>query len=275
MNIVRRMSYRPGVMAFARSLHLTDLMRTAYYLWVTSGGGAATFKVAGAEGKFYVRTPQELRFFESYFTLERPFLEAILEVLSPGDVFYDVGCHVGKIAVPVARALGGKGRVVAFEPAGEFRSRLEAHLELNGVNNVDIFDVALGEADAAGELFVGGDTCPSLVRGASGGQGGPQRSERIDIVNGDSFRENLNLPVPRVIKIDVEGFEYSVIRGLQKTLADPVCELLCLEIHPKLLPAGVTPDAVISLIRQSGFCNINLENRVDEILVVAKKRTVA
>lgn len=271
MSIIRKMSYRPGVMAFARSLHLTDLLRTTYYRWVTSSDGVAKFSVAGAEGKFYVRTPEELRFFESYFALEKPFLEAILEVLSPGDVFYDVGCHVGRIAIPVARALGGAGRVIAFEPDGEFRDRLETHLKLNGIKNADIFNVALGETNTTGKLFVGGGSCPSLVPHTGGGSNPSQSFETVWVVNGDSFREDHNLPIPRGVKIDVEGYEYAVLRGLERTLADPRCELLCVEIHPQLLPDGVRRADITRLIRHLGFRSIDSHPRVNELLVVAKK----
>ena len=59
--------------------------------------------------------------------------------------------------------------------------------------------------------------------------------------------------MPRLVKIDVEGAEYGVIRGLSGTLSHPSCRMVCCEIHPPLLPSGVTQDAVLALLRDLGF----------------------
>ncbi|HVA01219.1 MAG TPA: FkbM family methyltransferase [Terriglobia bacterium] len=271
MGVFRRLSYRSGVMGLARSLHLTKLLRRIYYRCVTSSDGVVKLKMAGTEGKFYVRTPEELRFFEAYFVLEKLFLQALISTLSPGDVFFDVGCNVGKLAIPVARVLGNAGRVIAFEPQEDFCSILETHLKLNGLRNVEVFKVALGEENKTAQLFVGGGACPSLLPHAQNGAKDAQASEAVEVVEGDWFRETHSLPVPRAVKIDVEGYEYSVLRGLKRTLADPKCELLCLEIHPTLLPNGVRSDTLIDFVRLLGFRKIDSCARVDEILVVAKK----
>lgn len=259
-------------MALARSLHLTNLLRKLYYWWATSSDGIVHLKLGEADGRFYIRTPEELRFFESYFLLEKAFLDALISTLRPGEVFYDVGTNVGKLAVPVAKVVGRKGQVIAFEPEERFCRQLHENLDLNGLTNVRVFKVALGEENAVGQLQVGGGSCPSMVPHRSSASGKPPGTfETVKIVQGDWLRENEKLPVPRAIKIDVEGFEYAVLRGLRRTLAEPQCELLCLEIHPKLLPPEASPEAITAFVNSLGFTCLRTYPRVDEIHVVATK----
>ena len=86
----------------------------------------------------------------------------------------------------------------------------------------------------------------------------------MEIAQGDELAAAEKLPTPRVVKIDVEGYEHAVIQGLRHTLSDPVCEMICCEIHPSMLPAGVTPDAVLDLVERLGFKQIQQFPRWDK-----------
>jgi len=79
------------------------------------------------------------------------------------------------------------------------------------------------------------------------------------------------LPVPKAVKIDVEGFEYNVIRGLKQTLGHPACKTLCCEIHPYCLPDGITPQVIIDEVKSLGFGRITSVHRVGEIQIAASK----
>ena len=184
-------------------------------------------------------------------------------------LFGQIPSSVGEFTLPLARIVGESGRVLSFEPGESTSKRLLDNVKLNGFGNVRIFRKALGEEDSVATLFSGGFKCPSIVPPE---QDADHRSvsENIEIVRGDTFFATEKLPAPRAIKIDVEGFEYAVLRGLRGTLADPKCRLICLEIHPRLLPDGVTPEAITALLRTSGF-ELQVEKRDDELHVVALK----
>lgn len=81
----------------------------------------------------------------------------------------------------------------------------------------------------------------------------------------DFLVQNRNLLLPKAVKIDVEGYEYPVIRGLRKTISQEICQLVYCKIPSNLFPAGVKPPMIIDLIKSLGFSHIKTYNRGGEI----------
>lgn len=84
------------------------------------------------------------------------------------------------------------------------------------------------------------------------------------VVYGDNFVEEQKLRLPRAVKVDVEGYEYAVIRGLTRTLANPQCKIVCCEVHPHLLPPPQTPGMVLDLLERLGFQRIETHPRTKD-----------
>jgi FkbM family methyltransferase len=202
---------------------------------------------------------------------ERDFLEALKAHLHPGETALDVGAHLGQFTVPLAKILGERGLVLSFEPAESIYQRLVDHVKLNGLTNVQAFKKALGDKDGAGRIFFGGGNTPSIVP-LDSDSAYRSVSENIEIVRGDTFFAREKLPTPHAVKIDVEGFEYAVLRGLCDTLASPTCRLVCVEIHPELLPSGASTEGITELLRSLGYGEIKIEPRDPELHLVAVKQ---
>lgn len=278
MNTFRRLAYRSDLRRLARFLHLTEILKKCYYRWVVSSESVFRTRVEGIDCRFYAHSPAELQGIETSFMgllSEKDFLEALIANLRPGDVFYNVGSHVGKFTIPISKVVGEKGQVIAFEPEPGFYNRLLANLELNALSNVRVFKKALGDENCPGRLFVGGSACPSLLA-HEGNAEQQSASEDVDIVQGDWVVRTEGLPIPRAVKIDVEGYEFSVLRGLEHTLAHPACELLCCEIHSPSevftsLPPGVTLQMIVEFVKSAGFSHLCLRPRGDQIHMIARK----
>jgi len=272
-SFVKSASYNPIVRRVVRALHLTRLARSLYYRWALPRSRIYTVEDNGGKYRFYMPTAVELRAME--IQTERHLVRRLLSALRPGDTVWDVGAHLGYWAVQVAKAVGPHGGVVAFEPLSENYNVLLANLELNGLRNVIALRVALGSCrlqerlNRPGPGWTTGHS--SLLRPVSGAA----TYEVVDVAPGDALREERQLPVPRAIKIDVEGYEYFVLQGLQRTLALPACELICCEVHPRLLPPAVTAQTVSGLIELLGFARIDLDfvGGPDPFHVFASKRT--
>lgn len=262
MNPLKRLTYRREVSALAGALHLSGFLRKYYYRWVRPRDGILRFEVCGISGRFHVRNYRELRILDAAEIGERDVLELLIRTVRSGDVVYDIGASVGLYTVLLARAVGEQGQVIAFEPDSESYVHHQDNLKLNGLTNVRCIRKALGEQNGEGRLYVvDGVSCPRLLRLPKSETTCHVRSEAIEMVEGDRFVESEHLPPPRVVKIDVEGYEYAVIHGLRRTLAQPSCRLVCCEIHPHLLPPSEKPEAISALLRTLGFARIETQLR--------------
>jgi len=260
---LKQLTYRPEVITLAGKLHLRSILREWYYWWARPRDGIVRIELAGASAQFHVHTPEELRLLESAGGAggEQRVLERLVTSLKPGDVVFDVGANVGLYTVLLAKVVGDGGLVIAFEPEGGTYAHLLANLKLSSLTNVRCVRKALGNRSGQAMLYsneaIGG---ASLVHPPEGK--GP--GELVDIVEGDQFVIAENLPMPRAVKIDVEGYECAVIQGLRATLAHHACELVCCEVHPARLPPGIKPEAVVDLLRSVGFSRFDTYSRWDK-----------
>jgi FkbM family methyltransferase len=270
-DFLRRVTYRPEAKALARALGLRKTFRNWYYRFARPSNGIVEHCIHGLAARFHVRTPGELRNLDPVGRAqqERDILELLMASVHEGDAVFDVGANVGFYTVFLALAVGAQGQVIAFEPNTESYQHLGDNLVLNAVTNVRAFRKALGERGGEGRLYQGQENADSSLVGPPLGK--DVGHQLVDIVAGDSFRETEKLPVPRVVKIDVEGYEYQVLQGLQSTLAQPPCELLCCEVHPRLLPRGVTLEGILSFVRSLGFRSIDTYSRWDTFHLLARK----
>ncbi len=148
--------------------------------------------------------------------------EQFLDV-SDTTVIYDVGACVGTYAMTVAKRLPN-ARVYAFEPQAEMFARLRQNLALNEIQNVTTFNFGLSKAKNIGTLF-NTATWPdgSINYGAAslhGMKGGAKNllKETINLFNLDDVIAEKKLPLPKVVKVDIEGHEYEFLLGALETI---------------------------------------------------------
>jgi FkbM family methyltransferase len=147
----------------------------------------------------------------------------LLHVLSPADLFVDVGANLGSYTVLACAAKGARG--YCFEPIPSTFARLADNLRLNNLcNRVEARN--LGLSDKQGQLFftASEDTTNHVAAAADNAA----NTVRVDVLPLDVA---LNGECPSVIKIDVEGFEYSVLAGARATLANDALHSVILELN--------------------------------------------
>ena len=243
----------------ARRLGVARSLVDAYYHLLKPRGNILSLTVGGIDARFYVRTPQELRMLESMGGegSEEHIIEIFLRLLRPGDVVYDIGSNIGLYSVIMAKAVGAQGHVIAFEPESRCFDHLDQNIKLNGLTNVLAFRKALGSRTEESQFDVENYRVMSHDAGAAP----PRHLVPVDVVRGDQLVQSEGLPLPKAVKIDVEGMEYAVIEGLSDTLKRPKCEMVCCEIHPHLEPEGINPDMVLSALASLGFTKVDLYPR--------------
>ncbi len=150
-------------------------------------------------------------------TNELPVQQALAERLKPGDVFYDIGANVGFFTVIGARLVGLHGYVYAFEPLPENVQRARANVLANAFSNVTILEAAASDHSGKGELMVAEYAGGSAL--ATAGKPPDMKGVlSVRLVTIDDLVAQRELQPPQVVKIDVEGAEMEVLRGMAQTL---------------------------------------------------------
>jgi FkbM family methyltransferase len=218
--------------------------------------------------RFYVHSEWIAKDLKS-FGGEHGLLSFLISMLRPGDDVYDVGANMGIHAVFLGQAVGARGHI---EPETHYCERRRANVALNGLSNVRIVPLALGDRSYASELLpsVRGFASPRLAEPSQAGICAPG-SQKVQVVERDRLVEIESLPLPRLAKIDIEGHEYAVIRGLRRTLANSACRRVCCEVHPRLLPEGLNPEEILNLLKSCGFTRFDVLPRLPEHHVGAFK----
>jgi FkbM family methyltransferase len=140
----------------------------------------------------------------------------LIATLRSGDTFLDVGANEGMISLLGSRLVGPSGKVIAFEPNPRPRSILQDNIDRNHISNVTIMPIGLGEKDESLSLSV-----PKINTGEGSFGRTNYSSELVEIVKCDVRRGDdlLTTVSPRLIKIDVEGFELYVLRGMKHLIS--------------------------------------------------------
>ena len=160
---------------------------------------------------------------------------AINRLCRPGMTVVDIGANVGCHALRFARLVGEAGRVVAFEPMAWARGKLSRNIELNGFRNITVEPVALSDSPGSREAYFrsswlsGEESDPSSLR-----------RDTIPFDTLDGYVEGRGLGRVHMVKLDVDGHEFRVIRGAARTLAAHR-PLVLIELGPHLL-AGAGDD---------------------------------
>jgi FkbM family methyltransferase len=202
-------------------------------------------------GLFMELDPQEwlqLQLFESKW-LEPETLGLYERVLRPGDVFVDVGAHVGFHSLIARHLIGPEGLVVAVEPQPYNAGKLLANWRANAFVNVHLVVGAAGAEDGALVLSDQAPTDRALLSIGGHGKNQGQRFE-VQIRRLDGVLSGLGLERARLVKVDVEGYELAVLQGLGDRLER--VENLILEFYEWPERRGDN-DQLLDFMHASGF----------------------
>ena len=146
-------------------------------------------------------------------------LVAVIQaILRPGDVFIDGGANIGEITLHAAKRVGPQGRVVAVEASPEIAQRLRENIELNGLQNVEVVQVALGRYDEKRKFHLArGEYSGASSLTMPGNYSG--QSVVVDGMKIDSLVDRERLERIDLIKLDLEGAEFEAMGGAARLLS--------------------------------------------------------
>lgn len=208
---------------------------TRLFSWLGIGGQHGRRVIASASsGARFELDPFD---YIDSFILRQGFYEsevfdALLQAMPERGVFWDVGANFGlhAVSLQVARP---DCTVLAFEPSPRELARMVRAIALNQ-SRVQI--MPFGLSDRSG--FLPFHVCQNnFGRNTFAALPDPESfvQSTAAITSADALVAAGLAPVPNVVKIDVEGFELDVLRGMRGILADPRCQAIVIETDPSAM----------------------------------------
>jgi len=156
------------------------------------------------------------------------------QFLKPGDTFIDVGANIGFITAYGSGLVGKSGQVHCFEPVPEYFDRLDSIRKENSEYNIFTNAISLGDVTGSATIQVnrnyniGWNTMvPGFMNSSD-----VKESIKVKIHRLDGYLEKKKIDNVSLIKIDTEGFEFPVLKGLSGYLEHHHPPILC-EIAPQ------------------------------------------
>jgi FkbM family methyltransferase len=178
------------------------------------------------------------------------------EHLAPGGTFVDVGAQIGYYSLKAGPVVGASGHVIAVEPNPETISKLRGNIAASGASMIAVAPVACSDSEAMLDLFAApeantGET--SLSKANASQTGAVAQAYRVRARPLDDIVREAGLSRVDVIKIDVEGAEYLVLKGGQQTL-DRFHPMVLVEVVERQLRAmGTSSAELTALLSAHGY----------------------
>jgi FkbM family methyltransferase len=226
-----------GIEKFARSVALFpvfSLLVLILRLRVARGKPPLDVIAPTLDGmRFRCRPPDLIQMYIWLFGIWEPELTAfIASGLAPGDGFLDVGANIGYFSVLAARGVGETGSVVSVEPSPGVFPLLNENMRLNGrAAGTRLVNAAAGRDVGSMPIYSGPAHNIGLTTTVA--ERGFELEGVVTSLPLDDMLRPEETSALRMIKIDVEGREPDVLRGMERLIAHSRDDLeLVIELSP-------------------------------------------
>jgi FkbM family methyltransferase len=254
---IEKLARRAALFPVFSLLVLILRMRAAF------GGPSPNIVATTLEGmKFRCRPPDLIQMYIWLFGVWEPELSAFIAAgLAPGDCFLDVGANIGYFSVLAARRVGDAGSVVAIEPSPTVFPLLEESARVNHAGRqIRLVNAAAGSDVGSVPIYSGPSHNIGLTTTV------PERGFELEGVVPslplDAILRPEEKAALRMIKIDVEGREPEVLRGMEELIRDSRDDLeIVIELSPDWWsdPALTVPKVVQPFV-DAGFNIYEISN---------------
>lgn len=181
----------------------------------------------------------------------------IERILRPGDVFVDVGAHLGLHVLAAARAMQGRGKIIAFEPYAPTKRLLEKSVLISGFSEIThIHQAAVSNQRGRQKLFLGavsGHHSLFPLEPSVGVQQPPIDVSVMELNDAIEPDERIDL-----FKVDAEGAEIEILESAEPFIKNNPNVALIVEYGPSHLKRrGQSTERWLS-----EFANLGLAYRV-------------
>ncbi len=195
--------------------------------------------------------------------------ELVKKEILPNEIIIDVGANIGYYTLLFSKLVGTNGKVFAFEPEPNNFKLLKKNIHENQYTNVipeekavsntsGFVDLHLAKDGIVGHRIFDSDSCDNSIK--------------VPKIILDDYFEKINL-IDKInfVKIDVEGFEFGVLQGMQKIIQKSKNIKLFLEFNRTgIEEAGFSPNEVLDFIYKNNFKILFLDYKNHKVIEANK-----
>ena len=205
----------------------------------------------------------------TYEELEAKIME---EKIETGNIVVDIGANIGLHTLNMARIVGNTGQVFAFEPDPSNFEILKKNVKINNYKNIILEQKAVGDKHGRTTLYQSDHPGKHRIF--------PQTEQaksqvQVELTNLDNYFDSDMIDKINFIKIDVEGMEFGVLKGMKNILKNNKKIKILFEFVPKdTIEAGFIPIELLDYLTSNGFKLYCMDEKTKKLLYVSNNEEI-
>ena len=205
----------------------------------------------------------------TYEELEAKIME---EKIETGNIVVDIGANIGLHTLNMARIVGNTGQVFAFEPDPSNFEILKKNVKINNYKNIILEQKAVGDKHGRVTLYQSDNPInhrifPQIERATN--------QVQVELTNLDNYFDSDMIDKINFIKIDVEGMEFGVLKGMKNILKNNKKIKILFEFVPKdTIEAGFIPIELLDYLTSNGFKLYCMDEKTKKLLYVSNNEEI-
>ena len=207
-----------------------------------------------------------------YGTYEELESKIVEEKIEMGNIVVDVGANIGLHTLNMARIVGNTGQVFAFEPDPSNFEILKKNVKINNYKNIILEQKAVGDKHGRTTLYQSDHPGKHRIF--------PQTEQaksqvQVELTNLDNYFDSDMIDKINFIKIDVEGMEFGVLKGMKNILKNSKKIKILFEFMPEnTIEVGFTPIELLNYLTSNDFKLYCMDNKTKKLLHVSNNEEI-
>ena len=179
--------------------------------------------------------------------------KVVERILKKGDIFLDLGSHIGFYALIAARIVGEAGHVYAFEPTPATRDTLNKNVADNNLSKIITVE-SFGVSDCSENVHFIVNSNSSECNKIAQSNEGVENLITIETISIDNYAILNNIKRIALVKMDIEGAEYRAIRVMGKIISENPDIKLIFEYNKKIMDENDSSSVkIFNILKELGF----------------------
>lgn len=202
---------------------------------------------------------QQIYFLGDY---EKNEIDYLCNVLREGDCFIDVGGNIGLFSLNASKLAGETGKVYAFEAFKPNYQIFKTHLKANNIKNVTLEHLAVSSGSGVLEIFY--NEAYDNAGMASSYLSDYTAKETVQSIDLNTYVRNKNLSKINLIKIDIEGGEFSALLGMNEVLNTFKPKIIIEINHIALKNSGHSEEEIKDFFTAKNYQLVNILSKNED-----------